>query len=135
VLYGPDPFAGIVVPRAAEIFRLKQVLLNLTLRLREAYGERTGREERVAMLVAESSGPLRTCAATLLELETGASRSPKEALEDFVRPFERPAWQRALDHISEARERRVVEAGAPADAVFAMLEIAEALRQRAKALQ
>lgn len=68
------------MPRAAEIFRLKQVLLNLTLRLREAYGERTGREERVAMLAAESSGPLRTCAATLLELETGASRSTSAVL-------------------------------------------------------
>ena len=38
VLYGPDPFASLSVPRSAEIWRLKQVLLNLT-RLREAYVE------------------------------------------------------------------------------------------------
>jgi hypothetical protein len=135
VLHGPDPFASIVIPRDAEIFRLKQVLLNLELRLRESYAERAGREEQVTMLVAESAGPLRTCAATLLELETGASRSPKEALEDFVHASEHPSWLQALNHISEARDRRAIEAGAPADAIFAMLEIGEALRQRAGALK
>ena len=37
VLYGDDPFAGLSISRGDAIVRLKQTLLNLTLRLREAY--------------------------------------------------------------------------------------------------
>jgi predicted nucleotidyltransferase len=37
VLYGNDPFEGISISRGDAIVRLKQTLLNLTLRLREAY--------------------------------------------------------------------------------------------------
>src|SRR5258706_4399732 len=69
VLHGPDPFANVTIPRAAEIFRLKQVLLNLVLRLRESFTVRAGREDQVALLIADTAGPLRACAATLLELE------------------------------------------------------------------
>ena len=48
VLHGDDPFATMQVPRAALIARLDQVLLNLTLRLRAAYVERSLREEQLA---------------------------------------------------------------------------------------
>src|SRR5262245_27605657 len=37
VLFGRDPFAGLEVPRAAAIARLRQVSLNLLLRLRNAW--------------------------------------------------------------------------------------------------
>ena len=37
VLHGSDPFAGVSIPRSAAIGRLRQVLLNLVLRLREQY--------------------------------------------------------------------------------------------------
>lgn len=134
VLHGPDPFLNIAVPRAAKIFRLKQVLLNLALRLRESYAERAGRQEQIATLVAESAGPLRTCAATLLDLETGSSHAPKEALEQVVQASGNQEWSRALGHISEARERRPVEAGELAPALFAILEISDGLRRRAEAL-
>jgi len=40
IVFGKQVFAGTVVPRNAEIFRLRQILLNLTLRLREAYVSR-----------------------------------------------------------------------------------------------
>ena len=52
----------------ASIIRLKQTLLNLTLRLREAYVSRSLREEQLIATVADTAGPLRACAATLLEL-------------------------------------------------------------------
>jgi hypothetical protein len=45
VLFGDDPFAGRTIPRAAEIARLRQVLLNLILRLRAAYVSDGDREE------------------------------------------------------------------------------------------
>jgi Protein of unknown function (DUF692) len=78
VLHGPDPFAGVHVSRAAVIVRLKQVSLNLMLRLLEAYVERGSMPERVAELIADSAGPLRSCAATMLELEGKPAAHPKE---------------------------------------------------------
>jgi predicted nucleotidyltransferase len=134
VLHGPDPFLNVAVPRAAHIFRLKQVLLNLTLRLRESYALRSGRQEQIATLVAESAGPLRTCASTLMELETGSALSPKEALEAVVQASGKAEWGRALGHVSEAREGRATEAAILAPTLFAILEISESLRHRAEAL-
>jgi predicted nucleotidyltransferase len=134
VLHGPDPFLNLAVPRAAEIFRLKQVLLNLSLRLRESYAERAGREERIAALVAETAGPLRTCAATLLELETGSAHPPKEALDIFVQASGNLEWTRALAHISEAREQRSIENASLLPTLSSIFEISDALRRRAEAL-
>ncbi len=71
VLYGDDPFAGLSISRGDAIVRLKQTLLNLTLRLREAYIARSLREEQLVAMIADMAGPLRSCAAALLELEGG----------------------------------------------------------------
>src|SRR5262249_23016997 len=81
LLFGDDPFTRLAISRAAEITRLKQVLLNLILRLRAAYVLRSLREEQVAVLVAEAAGPLRACAATLIELEGRPAGSSREALQ------------------------------------------------------
>jgi predicted nucleotidyltransferase len=83
VLYGHDPFATISVSRDDSIFRLKQTLLNLTLRLRESYIARGSREEQLIATIADTAGPLRSCAAALLELEGATPASAKEALEQI----------------------------------------------------
>ena len=70
-LYGVDLVAALSIPRAAEIFRLRQILLNLALRLRDAQVAQGGRPEQVARILADALGPLRAAAATLLELEGG----------------------------------------------------------------
>jgi predicted nucleotidyltransferase len=69
VLFGKDVFAAKTVSRQPEIFRLRQILLNLTLRLREACVSRGQQAEQVAHVLAETFGPLRAAAATLMELE------------------------------------------------------------------
>src|SRR6478735_3645450 len=84
LLFGTDPFAQLVIPKAARIARLKQVLLNLQLRLREQFVSRGLREEQLVLAIADAAAPLRSCAATLLELEGRAAGSPKEALQQFV---------------------------------------------------
>lgn len=66
VLYGNDPFSSLSIPQRASIVRLKQVLLNLKLRLRASYVLRGLREEQLALMVADAAGPLRSCAFTLL---------------------------------------------------------------------
>ena len=132
VLHGPDPFAAIRIPRPAEIFRLRQVLLNLTMRLRESFAEKAGREDQIAMLIADAAGPLRTSAAALLELETGAQQSPKEALEAIAQS--NPQWVRAVELISAIREQRADPSQPMQPALFAIFAIAEALRRRAESL-
>jgi hypothetical protein len=135
LLYGRDPFEGANIPRTAVILRLKQVLLNLALRLREAYVERGSTPERVSALIADSAGPLRSCAATLLELEAKPALAPKEALVQFVLGFGEPDWEEILAHISEARDRRPLSAETADATLFRMIELAKRLRARAEALQ
>ena len=52
VLFGTDPFAGLRPPRDSLVRRLKQVLLNLQLRLRERYVLVSLREEQLAIVIA-----------------------------------------------------------------------------------
>jgi predicted nucleotidyltransferase len=80
VLFGPDPFVAARIPRAAEIFRVRQVLLNLTLRLREACVARGDRPEQISRLLADAVGPVRAACAILLELEGAAAGDGEAAL-------------------------------------------------------
>jgi hypothetical protein len=133
VLYGDDVIADIDIPRAALVRRLQQVLLNLTLRLRGNYVEQSLREEQCAITVAESAAPLRTSAASILELEGRGTLQPKEALETLVR--ELGAFEELLPHLSEAREQRVLPAGQAARILFDTLQLARAMYERTLRLQ
>jgi predicted nucleotidyltransferase len=132
VLYGPDVFAELRIPRPAEIFRLRQVLLNLAMRLRESFAQQAGREDQVALLIADAAGPLRTSAAALAALEGGGNVGPKEALAAFVESNRE--WTAAARLISEIREQRSDSGARPAEALFSILEMTEALRRRVEAL-
>ena len=59
LLFGSDPFAQLQIPRAARIARLRQVLLNLKLRLREQFVLRGLREEQLVLAIADATAPLR----------------------------------------------------------------------------
>jgi hypothetical protein len=85
VLYGNSPLESLVITRDAAIRRVRQVLLNLTLRLRERYVIDGDHEERLARILADVTGPIRASAAALLVLRDGRTLAPKEALEDIVR--------------------------------------------------
>lgn len=135
VLFGPDPFSGISVPRSAEIWRLKQVLLNLTLRLRESYVEYGSTPERISRLIADSAGPIRSCAASLLELEGKVATPPKEALADFAGSLGDIGWEEVLTHISETRERTLLSPDVADATVLRLIELATLLRTRAEALR
>jgi predicted nucleotidyltransferase len=130
VLLGPDPFAALVIPRAAEVARVRQVLLNFTLRTRAAFTAAAGREEQLARLVAEAAGPLRTCAAALLELEGRPPGSPRAALEQAAGE----EFREALARLSEAREAGRLPPGVAGPILWRLVELAERLRSRAEAL-
>jgi predicted nucleotidyltransferase len=134
VLHGSDPFAGVSIPRSAAIGRLRQVLLNLVLRLREQYVLKSLREEQTAHVVADTAGPLRSAAAALFDLEGTPASSPKEALRSVVLSFGGTGWSEVLDRISEARESGVLPAGVAGPTLLSLIEIAERLRKRAESL-
>ena len=134
VLHGPDLFATLIVPRQAEIARLGQVLLNLMLRLREAFVLRGLREEQLALVLADAAGPLRSCAAALLELSGQPAPSPKEALERVGATLGLASWPELSADLSRAREQRALAPGRAGPALYRVIELAAALRARVAGL-
>jgi predicted nucleotidyltransferase len=132
VLYGSDPMDRIVVERADIVDSLKQSLLNLTIRLRGAYVLRGLREEQILQTIADTAGPLRSCAAALLQLEGRPAASPKEALATLASQVETGA--QAVAAISLARERKPLPAGQAPPTLLALIELASQMRSRAEPL-
>jgi len=131
VLFGEDPFAELEIPRAALEARLKQVLLNTSLRLRACYVERGMREELLARAVADAAGPLRSAAAALLELENRPAPSAREALENVARELGDPALRDAVARLPEARERGLLPPGVAGPTLLRLSELAGRLHSRA----
>ncbi len=130
VLWGEDPFARLTVPRAALVARTSQILLNLTLRLRALYVERSLRDEQMATVVAEAAAPLRTAAAAILELEGAAAVAPREALRRLAPSLGAPDWETTLARMSEARETRALPPGLAGETTLALADLAQRLRAR-----
>jgi predicted nucleotidyltransferase len=86
-VFGKDVLASLTIPRRAEIFRLRQILLNLTLRLREAHVARGHRSEQVARILADVLGPLRAACATLVELEGAPATDSDAAFRSIAGSF------------------------------------------------
>jgi len=132
ILYGRDVISTLRVPRAAEIFRLRQVILNLTLRLREAYVSRGERPEQAVRLLADMLGPMRAAAATLLELEGAPSSDGSAALATVAAacgpPSERAAVQLLAAHDDELTDER------PDGVLLQVIECLICMSQRAARL-
>src|SRR2546427_2772180 len=128
VLWGPDPFAGLTVSRAALRRRVDQVLLNLAMRMRAVYVERSLDEDRLTAVVADAAAPLRTAAASLLELQGRPAATPKAALREVVAALGEPQWETTLARLSEAREQATLPPGQSAEALLAVVALAQRLR-------
>lgn len=135
VLHGADPFAGVTLPRDTLIRRLAQVLLNLQIRARERYLVLSLREEQLTRHVADSAGPLRSAAATLLQLEGHAAASPKQALETVAESIGDLALVEALSAMSRAREEELLEPGTASAVALQLMGLIARLRERAQALR
>jgi len=134
VLHGTDPFATFTVSRQAVIVRVRQVLLNLVLRLRASYALEHDREERLAVLIADAAGPLRASAAEILDLQGTPASTGREALERLAREWSAARAADVLAVISRARETRGLEPGAAAAAYLEVVELASHLHRRAASL-
>jgi hypothetical protein len=88
----------------------------------------------LAGIVAQMAGPIRACAASLLELEGEAPGSPKEALRRFTESLGEPGWGEILAQLSQARETRVLPPGVAGETVLRLIELTQRLRERARRL-
>ena len=132
ILFGKDVVSGISIPRPAEIFRVKQVLMNLTLRLRQACVARSGRPEQVTRVLADALGPLRAASATLLELEGTKAPDANAALQSVAASFGSEGSD-AVTQMLAAHARRALPSD-PQGALFQVAELAGRLCERARRL-
>lgn len=135
VLFGEDPFAGVTMPRDALIRRLKQVLLNMQIRARERYMTLSLREEQLIRHVADSAGPMRAAAASLLQLEGKPAANPKAALEQLVAEFNDPEFAAVLGALSIARETQTLDSGTAGPVTMALMKLISRMRERVEGLQ
>ena len=129
VIFGKPVFADTIVPRGPEIFRLRQILLNLTLRLREAYVSRGLHAEQTVRVLADTLGPLRACAATLLELEGNPNSDSSAALAAVAASF---GASNAVTGLVAAHERNPVSE--PRQALVSVIDLVTHLAARAAKL-
>jgi predicted nucleotidyltransferase len=108
VLYGKSPLESLEITREATVRRVRQVLLNLTLRLRERYVIDGDHEERLARILADVVGPIRASAATLIGLKDGRTLAPKAALEEL---FAGGSWGECLSGLSAIHRDEHLPAG------------------------
>jgi predicted nucleotidyltransferase len=146
VLYGSDPFADLQLPHESKVIRLKQVLMNSVVRLREAYVERSQDEAQLAIVIAEASGSLRSAAATLLVLEgvhpselprTTSATTSKSALQRVAREVGEDSnyFSAPLQGLTTAREERQLPPGVAVPTLLGLIELASRMRARADLLK
>ncbi len=135
VLLGPDPFDGVSVPHAAQVRRLRQVLLNLLLRLRDVHaGQESGSRSAFNML-ADSTGALRSSAVLLLVLEGHDAPKPKQALLNVAEQVAPGRFSAALRKLSQLRETATLSDADAHEVMIAMMELAAAMHLRAAAIK
>lgn len=135
VLLGVDPFASLHTSRDAMLRRLRQVLLNQQVRMRERYMLLSLNEEQLAGAIADAAGPLRSAAASLAQLEGKSAQSGKQALEAFVDQLGDPALHVALQAMSKARETARLAPGQALPAFTSLMTMTERLREHAEQMR
>ena len=134
VLFGDDPLAGLQIPRQAAVIRLRQVFLNLVLRLRATSVLEGDREERLSLVLADMAGPLRAGAGELLELEGTPAPSPREAFERVAAQWSPQKAAEILAAVRAVRETRPLEPGKTEPLLANVIALAGYMHRRATAL-
>jgi hypothetical protein len=103
--------------------------------MREAYVLRSLREEQLVLLISEMTGPLRACAATMLELKGIPMANGKEALAKVAASLlSSPVDTELMDRISQARQARSLPAGTAATTFHSLRILAEKMWVQANAM-
>lgn len=131
VLVGEDPLRGLSIPRQRIIERLRQDLLDVSIRLRATYVLVSLREEQLARVIAEAAAPLRAAAAAIAVLDGSPAANPKEALSALATTLPGGPWTDVLAGLSDAREDARLPPGVGAGLLMRVIDLAVALRERA----
>jgi predicted nucleotidyltransferase len=129
VLYGSDPVSRMQINEDALRRRLREVLLNLAIRLRERYVLVSLREEQLVRVIAEVAGPLRASAGALLRLQGKAALAPREALEAVAAATGDTAFIKAVALLAPARQQQRLPPGTGGAALLALSRLASHLRR------
>lgn len=128
VLFGSDPVQALQIDEAELRRRLREVLLNLAIRLRERYVLVSLREEQLVRVLAEAAGPLRASAAALLKLQGKPAAAPREALESVAAATRDETFIQAVALLPLAREQQRLPPGTGGPALLALSQLASHLR-------
>ena len=134
ILSGDDPFSAISIPRETRILELKQQLLNQILRLRASYVSRSLREEQLRLIAARAVGPLRSAAATLLEIQGSPAGSAQQAIERIGSELGVANWSQTLALLSKLQDSPLAFAGSASSLFLAILDLACRMQSHAEAL-
>ena len=134
VLFGKNYFADLEIDEAALKFRVRQVLANQVLRLRETYVLSSPQEEQLSRVIAGVAGPLRAAAVALLKLQGRSAANPKEALRMVAQDHPGTGWNPVLDAITKARECGPLEASDVRRIYFSILTLADLMLDDAQKL-
>jgi hypothetical protein len=136
ILFGSDPFAAVSISRESSITRVRQTLLNLTLRMRGAYIGRGCHEEQRVAMIANMAGPLRSCAATIMELEGANVNSAREAFYHLAASLtDAISSAELLKTLSEARQTGILQPGTSEAALLQLIDLASRMCARAATLK
>jgi hypothetical protein len=130
LLFGVDPFDHLTMSPAAIRRRTLQMLLNLMLRMRERYALVSLREEQLALVGADLTGPLRACAAALLALEGRPAASPRDAFAIIVSESGTPQGGEIRGLIDTVRRQGQLPPGAASTLIFSLMELAHFMYRR-----
>ena len=128
VLYGSNPVLALHIDDVELRRRLREVLLNLAIRLRERYVLISLREEQLARVLADAAGPLRAAACALLKLQGKVAVAPREALEAVAAATLDDDFIRAVALLPQARQQQSLPPGAGGPALLALTRLASHLR-------
>ena len=128
IMYGKNIFGDLEISRHSIIVRTRQVLLNLRMRLREKFVLSGRRSEQLSLLIAESAGPLRSSAKTILELRGKNPVTPKEALIALCREIQ-GEWSDTLQALSDARESGLTDYSRAQKCIQSIMDLTVAMQK------
>jgi hypothetical protein len=129
-LHGPDLLKELVIDEVELTRRLREVLLNLAIRLRERYVMVSLREEQLVAVISDAAPPLRASAMALLKLRGIEAPSLREALETVVAGTNNAAFSAAVDYLPQARQEQRLPAGVAGPTLLALSQLATHLREQ-----
>src|ERR1019366_2045104 len=115
MLHGPDLLKELIIDEVELMRRRREVLLNLSIRLRERYIMVSLREEQLVTVISNAASPLRASAVAILKLRHIEASSVREALETVVAATGNMTFITAVANLPLARQEQRLAPGEKKD--------------------